>query len=280
MNAGTTIDRVVIGYDGSPSADAALDAAIEEARARGVRLHVVHAIDVLLFLPGRDDRHEKAAQRAVQDAYARAAAVLGEHAVTTHIEPGVASHVILGQAQAGDLVVLGSHGFRPVAQLFVGSTSEGVAAHAQCPVLVVRDPAQHPHGHIAVGVDESPGSVLALRHALSIAARDGATVRAIAAVPTIIDAAGMIAGPDEVALKESATRLAHTVAEVSGDSAVTVEQHVVQAHPIEALHEHSRTARLLVVGSRGRNAVASMVLGSVSRRLVHTAYCPVLVIHS
>ena len=60
---------------------------------------------------------------------------------------------------------------------------------------------------------------------------------------------------------------------------VTVERHVVQAHPVDALMEHARGARLLVVGSRGRGGLASAVLGSVSRRLVHISPCPVLVLH-
>jgi nucleotide-binding universal stress UspA family protein len=281
MNAvlAQTVSRVVVGYDGSPSAQDALDVAIEEARVRGVPLHVVHAEEVGLFLPGRDEAHDRAAQKAVQDAYARSAAVLGEHAITTHIEPGTASHVLLRQSHPGDLLVVGSHGFRPLSQLFVGSTSEAVAGHAAADVLVVRAVAQHPKGCITVGMDGSAQSKLALARALEIAARDGATVRAVLATPTIIDAFGAITGPDDEMVVEATQALAADVAEVAEGSGVTVEQYVVRSHPVDALQDNCQGARLLVVGSRGRGGVAAMVLGSVGRRLVHTAPCPVLVVH-
>jgi len=47
----------------------------------------------------------------------------------------------------------------------------------------------------------------------------------------------------------------------------------------QALVDASNTATLVVVGSRGRNAVAETVLGSVSHRVLHEARCPVAVVH-
>lgn len=281
MDARPTVSRVVIGYDGSTHSQAALEAAIEEARVRRVDLLVCHAVDVALYLPGREHAHEMTAERAVQDAFARAATVLGETRVHTHIEPGHPSSMLLRQTGADDLVVLGSHGHRPITQMLVGSTSEAMAGHGTGPVLVVRQPAEHPHGHIAVGVDGSEVSVRALAMAVDMAARDGVTVRAVVSVPPMIDAAGIVSGPDEPTLHKAAAELAGIVAEVTKDAAeVTVEEHVVQLHPIEAMLEHARGARMVVVGSRGRGGFSALVLGSVSRRLVHTAPCPVLVVHA
>lgn len=284
MDVRPTVTRVVIGYDGSTYSQAALDAAVDEARVRGAGLLVVHAVDAWGLVPGRTQAHDLAAQTAVQEAYARAAAVLGEDRVRTHVETGRPASVLLGRTAPGDLLVVGSHGFRPVTQLFVGSTSEAVAGHAEVPVLVVRTAAEHPHGHIAVGVDGSAIAERALAWAVDVASRDGASVRAVVGVPPIIDAAGMISGPDEASLQEIGAELSATVASVtgggSGGSGVTVEEHVVQTHPVDALLEHSRGARLLVVGSRGRGGLAAAVLGSVGRRLVHVAPCPVLVVHA
>lgn len=281
MDARPTVSRVVIGYDGSKHSQAALDTAVEEARARDVDLLVCNAIDTALYLPGREHAHDLAAERAVQDAVGRAAAVLGERRVHTHIEPGHPSSVLLRQSGPADLVVVGSHGHRPVTQMFVGSTSEAVAGHGSGPVLVVRQPAEHPHGHVTVGVDGSEVSVRALAMAVDMAARDGTTVRAVVAVPPMIDAAGVVSGPDDPTLRRAGEELAGIVADVTaGVTGVTVEEHVVQLHPIEAILEHARGARMVVVGSRGRGGFAALVLGSVGRRLVHTAPCPVLVVHA
>lgn len=281
MDARPTVSRVIIGYDGSKHSQAALDTAIDEARARDVDLLVCNAVDTGIYLPGREHAHEMTAERAVQDAFARAAAVLGEKRVHTHIEPGHPSSVLLRQSGPEDLVVVGSHGYRPVTQMFVGSTSEAVAGHGSGPVLVVRHPVEHPHGHLTVGVDGSEVSARALAMAVDIAARDGATVRAVMSVPPMIDAAGVVSGPDEPALQQAGQDLAEIVARATtGRSGVTVEEHVVQLHPIEAMLEHARGARMVVVGSRGRGGFTALVLGSVSRRLVHTAPCPVLVVHA
>ncbi|MGF1647710.1 MAG: universal stress protein [Kineosporiaceae bacterium] len=280
MDARPTVSRIVIGYDGSKHSQAALDTAIEEARVRGVDLLVVNAIDPLIYLPGREHVHETASQQAVQDAYARAAAVLGETRVHTHVEPGSPSSVLLRQTGPEDLVIVGSHGFRPVAQMLVGSTSEAVAGHAQGPVLVVRHPTEHPHGHVVVGVDGSAAGTRALALAVDMAARDGGTVRAVMSVPPVIDAAGIVSGPDEPALQKASDDLHAAVEGVTAATpGVTVEEHVVQLHPAEALLEHAKGARMVVVGSRGRGGFAALVLGSVSRRLVHVAPCPVLVVH-
>lgn len=63
------------------------------------------------------------------------------------------------------------------------------------------------------------------------------------------------------------------------ESKVRVKRHAVTGvHPETALIELSRGADLLVVGSRGRGAVAGRLLGSVSRAASEHAHCPVVVI--
>ncbi|GAA4236657.1 nucleotide-binding universal stress UspA family protein [Streptosporangium album] len=61
---------------------------------------------------------------------------------------------------------------------------------------------------------------------------------------------------------------------------VEVVEDVQGAHPVQALTDASTRADLVVVGSRGRSVVGSVVLGSVSRGVLHHAHCPVAVIRS
>lgn len=64
-----------------------------------------------------------------------------------------------------------------------------------------------------------------------------------------------------------------------GAGELRVEGHTIEGRdPAQALIERSEGADLLVVGSRGRGALRSVLLGSVSHRCVHHAACPVVIV--
>lgn len=61
---------------------------------------------------------------------------------------------------------------------------------------------------------------------------------------------------------------------------VTVVEDVQSAQPVEALTDASTRADLLVVGSHGHGATGALLLGSVSRGVLHHARCPVAVVRA
>lgn len=273
--------RVVVGYDGSSSSDAALAAAIDQARELGLGLHLVSAVELPASLPSYEGAYRRATTEAVQRALERTVAALGLDRVTSHVDAGSPSSLLLGQVGPEDLLVVGSHGHRPVARMLLGSTSTTVAAHAPCPVLVVRGPRVRSRGPVVVGVDGSETSAAAVATAAEIAAREGATLRAVLALSPVTDALGFVSGPDDPQVTAAQAVLAESVAGVTVDHPdLPVEQVLAQTHPVEALLRHSRGARLVVVGSRGLGGVRAMMLGSVSREVLHHASCPVLVVRT
>jgi nucleotide-binding universal stress UspA family protein len=136
-----------------------------------------------------------------------------------------------------------------------------------------------------VGVDGSAKSIEALRWASRIAAGTGACVDAVTTWqpglevpgPFVAAAHATLEGPEN----DARALLARTVEAAYGnDDAPTVRMHARQGDPADILIEESKTAQLLVVGSRGLGQVAGLLLGSVSARCAEQAHCPVLIMHA
>ncbi|MBY8857226.1 universal stress protein [Nocardia sp. CA2R105] len=68
--------------------------------------------------------------------------------------------------------------------------------------------------------------------------------------------------------------------EVTAADSVEIRSEVTFDPIIATLITHSRTARALVVGSRGRGTIQRALLGSVSWAMIHHAHCPVVVVSS
>jgi nucleotide-binding universal stress UspA family protein len=136
---------IVVGIDGSPTAEKALDRAIELARTSGARLHVVSAYEpvparVTGGAPAAEEYQVSPSFKAdavLQRALARAGG--GELQVEEHAPKGAASDAIVSVAeQAGaDLIVIGSVGMQGPKRIF-GSVPNKVSHRSPCDVLIVQ----------------------------------------------------------------------------------------------------------------------------------------------
>ncbi len=135
---------------------------------------------------------------------------------------------------------------------------------------------------ILVGVDGSEASLGAARLAAQIAVRFGARLTLACVVPTLLlppDAYGLDVADVEQGNREFAQKVLADALGTLGEAGVRADTVVLSGPPAESLAEAARArgADLVVVGSRGRGAVARVLLGSVSDRLVHISPKPVLV---
>jgi nucleotide-binding universal stress UspA family protein len=133
---------------------------------------------------------------------------------------------------------------------------------------------------ILVGVDGSEPSLTAARMAARLAEATHSRLVLVYVVPPLVAASELLTYPAGLFQKledEGRAQLSH-VAEALGQA--NAERVVIQGLPAEMLVRiaEERHAEMIVVGSRGRGAVARMLLGSVADRVVHTAGRPVLVV--
>lgn len=141
------------------------------------------------------------------------------------------------------------------------------------------------HGAIVVGVDGSIHSHEAVRTAARFGRRENRRLHIMHAYhisPTVYPAWGVgvdmntyLAGLRDAA-REVVDEAEHLAHEVVPELEVTTLLTASDAR--EALVSASRTAHMVVVGSRGLGPVRSMLLGSVSMWLTQHAMCPVLVV--
>jgi nucleotide-binding universal stress UspA family protein len=145
-------------------------------------------------------------------------------------------------------------------------------------------------GVIVVGVDGSPSSRAALRWAIEEAALRDSRVVAVHAwtfvPPAPLGEPGLMPMPSgdlprqiEAEEAAAAAELEAALADAFPDGLPdTLEPRLVDGDAADALEAEAREADLLVVGSRGRSGIASVLLGSVSRHVVDHARCPVVVV--
>lgn len=285
-------DKIVVGYDGSQESVTAVRWAALEGRRRSLSVEVVH----VWGFGGREGggagtswlgkQVVAEAQQVAEDGAQVARESAPGVQVDAVLEHGSPAAALVRLASDGRLVVLGRHGVGQFGGAMVGSVTSGVLHHAISPVVVVpQDIDLDDSGPVLVGFDGSPGAFQALdaaveearvrRVPLSVivawtAPADQATLpmRSLRVHPVPLSQA---VSTETAAIADRARSWLHCHPEVSSEVVVA------EGRAKEQLVRRSRSASLTVVGTRGRGGFVSLVLGSVSRAVVHRAHSPVLV---
>jgi nucleotide-binding universal stress UspA family protein len=268
--------RVTAGVDGSPTAQVAVDWAIEEARARRLPLRLVYAVTWPVSATAFRDRiatNERdalvtAGEAVLHDRRDYARALVPGLAVTTHLVDGYPAAELIAESRTAELLVIGQRGLGGFAGLVRGSVSLHVTAHAHCPVLVV-PPGTSARGavtgRVVVGLDGSASALRALRFGAEEGALRGVPVTALHTLQSLDPRP-----PIEELLDECRKNFPE----------LRIEARVERGSPAGALLDAATTGDLLVVGSHGLGAVRGLLLGSTSQAVLHHAPCPVAVVRA
>jgi nucleotide-binding universal stress UspA family protein len=284
---------IIVGYNGSDGARAAMRWAAAEATRRAVGLRLVYALEQVHsnpLLPGSRNRSVEEDRCLAESALGKAVLEVTDDGrkpieVSAVVIEGSPVTVLCDQSRERTMVVLGSRGVGGLTELFGGSVSLAVAAHAHCPVVVVRAGEGLPDGRlpVVVGVDESSEANLAVGFAVEEAALHGVGLVAVRAwtpppTPWRSDVRPLVRDAAELQSAEE-----HVLAEalrgwLEKYPAVPATTRLMPGDPRHALTVAAQDARLAVVGSRGVGGFPGLLLGSVSHYLLHHALCPVAVV--
>ncbi|WP_123024457.1 universal stress protein [Mycolicibacterium stellerae] len=284
---------VVVGIDGSDGAvNAALWAGAVALKFES-SLHIVHAMPII----GHNLTDAAAAIRAAAMSYQRdcaliflreAADAVRSHypnlVVTTESTDMQADEALIGLAGGSRMIVLGNSEVSPAGALLLGSTTLAVAAHADCPVVAWRGTHTAPTDQpVIVGVDRTQRAAVALNAAFEFADRFKAKLAAVRSwsIPGPVAAVSNPLMVDWDARQAAEwTQLTDIVDRCNQNHPdVDATCFVEPAKPTAALLHQIDVAgaQLVVVCSRGRNALASAVLGSTALGLLHHSTVPVMV---
>jgi nucleotide-binding universal stress UspA family protein len=264
----------VVGIDGSEASLEAVDWAADEALRHEVPLHLLHA---------------SAADHEASDLLAAASERVRKSAPAVRLSGEVlyenAASALVGKGRNALALVLGSRGLGDLAELLLGSVSLAVAAHADCPVVVVRGGVEHRHGRfgsVVVGVEDGEGSGTALEFAFREAHVRRCRLVAVHAWSVPVGSPGPpgLSGYELQALRRPP---AQVLADALRGPAqryqdVPVSSEVVEGRARRALLDAASSADLLVVGARRRHGHVGLQLGLVNHAVLHHAPCPIVVV--
>lgn len=297
MSSAAPARSIVVGVDDSGPSRHALLWACREATRLGRPLHLVHVYLISTVYAGAGvytsltSAEVARLSQAAEETLAEAVAVANEKTqgivVTSAAHEGSAAAALVAAASTADLLVLGARGLGALKSALLGSVSTQVAMHSPVPVIVVKD-VEDTHGArggITVGIDGHEDSQACLAFAFEQASSRGTSLDVVHAwafdrAQGRTALAGALSADYELEPRRKLLIDEALAGWTEKYPDVDVRQSVVHAHAVPALVEHSATAQLLVVGSRGRGGFAGLLLGSVSHGVLQHAACPVAVVPS
>ncbi|MFF9807989.1 universal stress protein [Streptomyces coeruleorubidus] len=282
---------LVVGVDGSEPSLRAVDWAADEAALRGVSLRVVYAclweryegaalardIGKPTALPLAQDVAGAAAQRA----RARHSGLK----VTADVVIEEPEYALVREGRNASVLVVGTRGRSGIAEMVLGSVSLAVAAHADCPVIVLRGShdnraAPPVRGRVVVGVGEDAKDSASVRFAAEEARRRGVPLEAVRAwrcpAHETTDHPLMAGEPARLHEERAVEELEAALQDVP--AGIDVRRRTVEGHARRVLLDASHEADLLVVGARRREGHLGFQLGRVAHAALHRSACPVAVV--
>jgi nucleotide-binding universal stress UspA family protein len=288
--------KILIAYDGSNCADAALEDLCRAGLPRVAEVLIVSVEELVPMIPPPGVLAVVAGQTPLTGSFVAEKRELASAAckrlqqdfpawnISAEADMGSPPAILLAKAEAWqpDLIVVGSHGRSGLGRLILGSVSQKIVTEAHCSVRVARGrvcDARSPV-RLLIGVDGSPGAGAAVRAVAARAWPAGSVAHVVAAVDDVVQEVFEYVDPvnhqgwswlmDTLEAAEK-TLLA---------AGLLVSPHIKKGDPQHILLNEAEAweADCIFVGARSLNRWERFRLGSVSAAVTARAHCSVEVV--
>jgi nucleotide-binding universal stress UspA family protein len=281
---------IIVGVDGSWRETGAVEWALQEAELRHEPLRAIHVIDEAVRGTPYWSRVviDDTATNLVSDVQSHLDSTDGTLDHDADLRVGSPAVKLAEAAEGCTMLVVGRRGMGGFKRLLIGSTSEAAVHQATVPVVVVPDawkPGDHA-GPVLVAIDDSGQNYAAIEFAVAAAEERQVPLRIVHVwdLPNIYSWDAMNIAGISTEWAENAHRYVESVADDLRPKhpELTVEIDVRRGHVVDGVITAAQVgdAQLLVVGGRRIRRITSMLLGSVSRGVLHHATCPIAVVHT
>lgn len=270
--------EILVATDLSARSDRALRRAARLAAEQGAKLLVVSVVDDAYPTRLAEQLKTEVAQEIASQL---ASLDLGAVEIETRVEIGDPALAIaaLAEARAVDLIALGAHRPRPLADLFRGATLERIVRGVSRPALLVCAPAVAPYARVVVGVDLSPASSAALSAAQRVAPMAEICAFHAAHAPYADRFGGGQSGPGEAFRGAAAAELDAWIAE--GGLPEGAPRPEITLEPVSAALARriaEAPTDLIALGAHGRAGLNPTLLGRFVEETLRDPPCDVLVV--
>ncbi|HYV11679.1 MAG TPA: universal stress protein [Pyrinomonadaceae bacterium] len=306
--------KILIGYDGSECAEAALEDLQRAGLDIDTEAFVMTVADVFVPMPVDEEventvpvyipqavrrAHERAehqlaqAQDLARQVSERISSLFPAWSISAGGEADSPAWALIRKADQWkpDLIVMGARGHSVFGgRLILGSISQRVLYEARCSVRIARA-SDHPPDkpvRLLIGVDDSPDSNAAVEAVCNRHWPEGTEVALLAVVDTVMPISANSSEPSAMKWIEVADEsnwnqvreIFEPAAQRIRNAGLHAEVLIRRGNPADEILEEADTwgADCIFVGARGTRGIDRLLLGSVSSALSARAHCSVEVV--
>lgn len=269
------MEKIVLGYDGSPASVSALSWVAARASREAAKVGVVNVVSRFAHERETALNHLAHAEEFLRD---RVAGV----GVELHRLEGSVPESLSDFSDDADLLVVGVNAGHPIRAAMAGAMPLRISTHARVPVVMVPAGWVDLGDPVTVGISDDDSSAAALAFAAAEADKTDTPIRLVHAwlmpTPSFSGTTALVVTPESVMAEHRAKLDAAVSWVIARYPTMNLQSELVRDSQSAALLRYGPRSSMLVIGTHHRGVLAGSLLGSVAQEILWRAESPVAVV--